>query len=110
MATAQVPAGELEELVRRIVAAVAPLRIILFGSAARGEMTADSDVDVAVVMPEGTDRLSTTMELHRRMLGRGLPVDIVVLTEGELERYAHVPGLIYRWVAQGGRTIYPPEA
>jgi predicted nucleotidyltransferase len=42
----QVSASKLDELVRRIVEAVNPLRIILFGSAARGEMGPDSDIDV----------------------------------------------------------------
>ena len=44
----------LEEMVRRIVGAVHPVRIILFGSAARGQMGSDSDLDVLVVMPDGT--------------------------------------------------------
>ena len=43
----------IEQLVRRIIELVHPLRIILFGSAARGEMESDSDIDVLVVMPEG---------------------------------------------------------
>ena len=46
----------LEELVQRIVEAVHPLRIILFGSAARGEMGPNSDLDVLVVMPDGIHR------------------------------------------------------
>ena len=50
----------IEALVGRIVAAVHPLRIIVFGSAARGDMNADSDIDVMVVMPDGTHRLKTT--------------------------------------------------
>ncbi len=45
-----------QEVVDRIVRAVNPLRIILFGSAAKGEMKAGSDLDVLVVMSEGTHR------------------------------------------------------
>lgn len=97
---------EATELVRRIVDAVHPLRIILFGSAARGEMTQDSDVDVVVVMPEGTDTLQTAMYLHQQMMGLALAVDFVVMAEGDLERYGHVPGMIYRRVLQEGKTIY----
>jgi predicted nucleotidyltransferase len=104
--TPQVTESDLAELVRRIVDAVHPLRIILFGSAARGEMTADSDVDVVVEMPEGTEKLPTGMYLHRQMIGSGLAVDFVVLTKGELERYGHVPGMIYRQVLREGKTIY----
>jgi len=37
---------KIAEAVRRIVAAVSPVRIILFGSQARGEGGRDSDVDL----------------------------------------------------------------
>jgi len=46
----------IDVLVRRIVEEVHPLRIILFGSAARSEIGPSSDLDVPVVMPEGTHR------------------------------------------------------
>jgi predicted nucleotidyltransferase len=39
----------LQEIVRRIVAAVRPEKIILFGSAAREEMGPDSDLDLLVI-------------------------------------------------------------
>ena len=39
----------INELVRRIVEAVHPQRVILFGSAARGEMGPNSDLDVLVM-------------------------------------------------------------
>ncbi len=40
----------LDELVRRTVQAVDPVRIILFGSAARGKMGPNSDLDILVVI------------------------------------------------------------
>lgn len=43
----------LNELVRRIVEAVHPLKILLFGSAARSQMGPNSDLDIPVVMPDG---------------------------------------------------------
>lgn len=97
---------KVQELVRRIVEAVQPLRIILFGSAARGEMTPDSDVDVLVVMPEGTDRLAVTDELHMQMIGLGLPVDILVTTSASLRRHRDSIGLIYRTILREGRDVY----
>jgi predicted nucleotidyltransferase len=42
---------QVDELVRRIVDSVHPLRIIVFGSAARGRMRPDSAVDVLVPTP-----------------------------------------------------------
>lgn len=97
--------AKLEELVKRIVDAVHPLRIILFGSAARGEMTPDSDLDVLVVMPDGTHRLHTAQLLHRRMLGLGMSVDILVATPCDLDRYGQVAGLIYRTILEEGRVV-----
>jgi len=46
----------IDHLVRSIVDAVHPLKIVLFGSAVRGEMAPNSDIDVLVVMPEGDHR------------------------------------------------------
>lgn len=64
----------IEELVRRIVEVVHPQRIILFGSAARGDMRPDSDIDVLVVMPEGVHRRRTAQELHEQLFGFPRPV------------------------------------
>jgi predicted nucleotidyltransferase len=46
----------LNDLVRRIVEVVQPQRIILFGSAVRGDMRPDSDIDILVAVPDGTHR------------------------------------------------------
>ena len=102
----QPPQEHIDELVRRIVDAVHPLRIILFGSAARGEMGPESDVDVMVVMPEGTHRRRTAQFLHRQFLGVPFPVDVVVATPEDLKQYAHSPGLIYGSVVEEGKEVY----
>lgn len=96
----------VNDLIGRIVNAVHPIRIILFGSAARGEMEPDSDIDIMVVMPDGTHRLNTTRYLYRRILGFGFPVDIIVVTPSILERHKNNIGLIYRTVLAEGREVY----
>ena len=102
----QVSASKLDELVRRIVEAVDPLRIILFGSAARGEMRPDSDIDVLVVMPEGTKRREIEGQLYVKMLGMQVPVEIVVATPSDLVRYRDTKGLIYHNVVREGTDLY----
>ena len=97
---------QLIQLVNRIVDAVHPLRIILFGSATRGEMGPDSDVDVMVVMPNGTHRRDTAMYLHQCMLGMGIAVDFVVATPAVLEKYKDTRGLIYRNIIREGMELY----
>jgi predicted nucleotidyltransferase len=102
----QPTAEQLEELVRRIVEAVQPLRIILYGSSARGEMTAESDLDVAVVVPEGVDRHQVAELLYPRMLGMGVAVDILVTTPELLERHRTSIGMVYREIWREGRELY----
>lgn len=96
----------MDELIRRIVNAVHPLRIVLFGSAAHAEMGPDSDLDVLVVMPDGTHRLKTAQYLYKQLFGFGVQIDILVATPGVLEQHKNNIGLIYRTVLAEGREIY----
>lgn len=108
MASTRREAGQeqIDEIVARIVAAVRPLRIILFGSAARGDSRPGGDVDVMVVMPEGTHRLGAAQDLQERMIGVGVAVDIIVCTPQDLQQYGETIGLIYRTVLREGRELY----
>ena len=51
----------VEHLVRRIVDEIHPLRIIAFGSGAAGQMGPHSDIDLLVVVPDGTHRRQTAL-------------------------------------------------
>jgi predicted nucleotidyltransferase len=93
-------------LVRQIVEAVHPLRILLFGSAARGEAGPSSDLDFLVVMPEGVHRRKTAQELYRKIRNAGVAFDILVATPADLERNRDNPGLIYRSILEEGREVY----
>lgn len=96
----------IDRLVQAVVASVRPLRILIFGSAARGEMGPDSDLDLLVVMPSGTHRRKTAQQLYRQMSGMGVPFDLVVVTPEDLELHRDNPGLIYRTVLREGREVY----
>ena len=98
--------AQLDELVRRIVDAVHPLRIILFGSAARGEMGPNSDVDVMVVVPEGTPRRRTAMALYRDVPGSPLYPEYVVATPSDMEKYGHAIGAVHAAALREGRLLY----
>ena len=111
--TDQIPATKMsrnqeniDRLVKSVVQAVQPLKIILFGSAARGDATADSDVDLLVVMPEGIHRRETARFLYKHLGETGIPVDILVATPDDLKRHKNNIGLIYRTVLQEGKEVY----
>jgi len=97
---------QLDELLRRIVPVMHPLRVILFGSAARGEIRPESDIDLLVVMPDGTHRRHTMEELHGLFMGLTFPVDVIVATPGDLEKRKNSPGYIYATVLQEGKELY----
>ena len=101
-----IKANLLDDLVRRIVQAVHPLRIILFGSAARGEVGPDSDIDVLVVMPRGTHRRETAQYLHTKLFSLPAAVDILVATPSDLDRHRGNIGLIYHTVLEEGEELY----
>ena len=97
---------QLDEIVRRIVEVAKPQRIIMFGSAARGTMGPDSDIDLLVVKEPPVHRRHLAQDIYMHMLGVGQAVDIIVATPEDLERYGQSPGLVYRWALQEGKEIY----
>ncbi len=96
----------IREIIKRIVNAVEPVRIILFGSAARGDAKTGSDLDICVVMPDGTHRRKTAMLLHATMVGMGIPVDIVVATPSDLLKHRETIGLVYKEILREGLELY----
>lgn len=109
--TVQSPALEqiIRDLVSRIVQAVYPRRIILFGSAARGRMGPHSDLDVLVVMPEGVHRRETERRINRALLRLGVPTDVVVATEKDVEQLACEESLVICPAVREGKEIYRAE-
>jgi len=96
----------VESLVRSIVEAVHPVKIVLFGSCAREEVNSDSDIDVLIVMPEGVHCRRTAQFLYKQIKGLGTPFDILVTTVSDLERHKDNIGLIYRTVLREGKEVY----
>jgi len=100
------PDEVLAEAVRRIVEAVRPKKIILFGSAVRGEMGPDSDMDLLVVIPSGGHRRKTAQKIYRHLIGMGFATDIVVVTEGDIKEFRDHIGMVIRPALEEGKVIY----
>jgi len=101
-----VTAGLLDEVVRRIVKTAHPRRIILFGSAAKGQMGPNSDLDILVVMPDGVHRRETAQDLYRALLGVGFATDILVVTESDIRDYGKNPSLVLCPALEDGKEIF----
>jgi len=96
----------LADVVRRIVEAADPEKIILFGSAARGEMGPDSDLDLLVIKGGKFNKWSVTTAIYRRLSGSGAAVDVVVVTPEEVERYRDTHCLVICPALREGEVVY----
>jgi predicted nucleotidyltransferase len=96
---------KLELIIRRIVEVAKPEKIILFGSAARGAMGPNSDVDLLVVKT-GANRLDLMGEIYRNLHGVGEPVDVIVATPEDVERYRNSHALVFAPALKEGRVVY----
>ena len=100
----------LQELVRRILTAVQPDCILLFGSAARGTMGPNSDLDVLVVVKDGSHPPQLLREIYGRLIGFPLATDVVVATRSDLATHGHNPALVFQQALTEGRELYHAAA
>ena len=96
----------IKETIKRILSVAQPTKIMLFGSAVRGEMHENSDIDLLVVVPSGTHRRKTAQKIYRSFIGLGFAVDIVVVTESDIEEFKDHDGMIIRPVLEEGKILY----
>lgn len=96
----------LRQAVATLVAAANPQRIVLFGSHARGDAGPHSDLDLLVVEKEVPHRAREMVRLSRALRPLRVPVDVLVVTEEELERYGKEPGSVYWWALKEGRVLH----
>jgi predicted nucleotidyltransferase len=95
-----------KEIVRRILSAAKPDKIILFGSGASGQMTADSDIDLLIVTADPGDRRKESVRLRRLLSGLGYPFDVIVISTEWFEESKGVIGGIAYPANKYGRVIY----
>jgi predicted nucleotidyltransferase len=102
----QLPAAVLAEIIRRVVAVARPDRIVLFGSAARGDMGPDSDVDLLVIKSGVPHRRQLAQQIHQAFFGLAVPVDIIVVTPEDISAFRDKVGTIIEPALREGREVY----
>jgi predicted nucleotidyltransferase len=93
----------IAEAGRRLSEAAPPSsRVILFGSAARGELTRDSDLDFLVIEPEVENPALESVRLRRVLGDLVLAADVIVASEHRVKEWRDVGGsLIHAALAEG---------
>jgi predicted nucleotidyltransferase len=92
------------EIIRRILTVAEPDRVILFGSAATGEMNRDSDIDLLILEPAPANTREESVKIRRALGDVGYPVDVIVIaTERFEETKSIIGGVAYH---RFGRVLY----
>jgi predicted nucleotidyltransferase len=94
------------EIVKRILCVAEPRQIIVFGSAATGQMTKDSDIDLLVLESAPGDTRQESVRLRRAVRGLGYPFDIIVMSAERFEESKNVVGGIAYPANKYGKVIY----
>lgn len=100
---------DLDEIVRRVVDAVAPERIVLFGSRVAGTQGGDSDVDLMVevdVEHPGRGQREQAGRVDSALMPRTWGLDVLVYTPAEVRRLQGKRYSMVREIERTGRTLY----
>ena len=96
----------IDEMVDRIVKNFNPVKIILFGSFAKGTPNFHSDVDLLVILDELDAKESDTVKIRGVLSDSELVKDILVITPEHLERVKDDVGYVYYYIIRGGVVLY----
>ena len=102
--------GEQEQLISKklawILQACSPERIVLFGSAARGEMTTASDIDLALIFNTDIELKAARSNVYRSRPKDDWPHDILFYTADSLKLSAAQGGGAAYLIETEGKTLF----
>jgi len=96
----------IQEIVQRILTVAKPDKIILFGSAATGRMTRDSDIDLLIVEPDPSNQRKEYVRIIKALRDLDYPFDILFISTQWFEESKDVVGGIAYPANKYGKVIY----
>jgi uncharacterized protein len=82
-----------------------PVRVILFGSHARGDARAGSDLGFLVIERNVPDRHAEMVRLRRALHDLRRPIDVLVYSEEQVQEWGNVPGTALHAALAEGRVL-----
>lgn len=96
----------LPMVVQRLITALQPEKVILFGSYAYGTPTPDSDVDLLVVLDTSASSTDRYLAVSGLLYPRPFPMDILVRTPREIEEALGKGDFFIRDIVLQGQVLY----
>lgn len=96
----------IAEIIRRVRMVATPELVILFGSAAEGQMSRDSDIDLLVVEKIPSNARHESVRIGDALRGLGFPFDVIVMASERFEQTKNVIGGIAYPANKYGKVIY----
>ena len=100
----------LKKAIQKLVVALNPEKIYLYGSQAYGQPNKDSDIDLLIIVAESNLPVhKRAAQAYRSLKGLFIPADIKVVTRSEFEKYARWFSSIERVVLEKGQLLYESQ-
>ncbi|MCI0693847.1 nucleotidyltransferase domain-containing protein [candidate division KSB1 bacterium] len=101
-----ITSAKIRQAAQKIVDAVDPEKIILFGSFAYGKPNFDSDVDLLVIMESDKSAHARSAQISEILCPRPFPVDIIVRTPTEVTERLAIGDYFFQEILTKGKVLY----
>ncbi len=106
----QIDASLMDEIVRRIVTAISPEKVILFGSRARVDARPESDIDLLVIAHSTKPRHHRSALLYGALSDILAPMDIIVYSPEEVQEWSQVRQAFVTTAIREGKVLYENQS
>ena len=97
---------DIQQIATDIAESLHPLQVLLFGSYAEGTATDESDLDLLIVMQSSEPRYKRTASVRKLFWPPKAPMDILVYTPEEVEKWNGVPNHVLTNAYKTGKVLY----
>lgn len=104
MTTTQIQ-NQIDSITKQLIQKYKPEKIILFGSAVKGPMTHDSDLDFFIVKDDKKDHYHRIVEVYG-LVDKDIAADFIVYTPQELSERLRLGDPFIESIVSEGRVLY----